>query len=289
MGKHRPVSSKDLWWKVSLQVAKCKVSSQKPPSRAIGGSGDVAHIDSVGTESATVSMSTSVLPRVSSYEITDLLDPSSTNLQIAKVLHVSKTMINGAAGSMEAMDHALRALTEFLIIVLQDEANISSLDDTDIDLNMDNSPLSFLEELCHLKKQDHGQLVEKKSIQESLQSDAKKSLNVEHTRDWITTTSSHVNKLLSAILPHAHISVLNVAGKAKSVNGAVKIGVFEPVSEIYTYAMISPVVNVTWCCFQCAQRVFGLAYFMTRFPRCQKWMHNDVADLKESFTSSWFK
>lgn len=28
---------------------RCKVSSQKPPSWAIGGSGDVAHIDSVGT------------------------------------------------------------------------------------------------------------------------------------------------------------------------------------------------------------------------------------------------
>ena len=32
----------------------------------------------------------------------------------------------------------------------------------------------------------------------------------------------------------APTSILNVAGKAKSVNGAVKIVVFEPVSEIYT-------------------------------------------------------
>nr|GFD11073.1 hypothetical protein [Tanacetum cinerariifolium] len=29
--------------------------------------------------------------------------------QIGKVLHVSKTMISGAAGNMEAMDQALRA------------------------------------------------------------------------------------------------------------------------------------------------------------------------------------
>ncbi|GKD41189.1 hypothetical protein Tco_1261396 [Tanacetum coccineum] len=50
--------------------------------------------------------------------------------QIGKVLHVSKTIISQAAGSMESMDQALRALTKFLMIVLQDEANISSLDNT---------------------------------------------------------------------------------------------------------------------------------------------------------------
>ncbi|GKC53061.1 hypothetical protein Tco_1075806, partial [Tanacetum coccineum] len=35
--------------------------------------------------------------------------------QIGKVLHVSKTIISRAAGSMEAMDQALRALTKFLM------------------------------------------------------------------------------------------------------------------------------------------------------------------------------
>ncbi|GJV62221.1 TELO2-interacting protein 1 [Tanacetum coccineum] len=67
----------------------------------------------------------------------------------------------------------LRALIEFLMIVLQDEANISSLDDSDIDLYMNKSTLLFLEELRHLKMQDHGQFVKKKSIPKSSQSDVK--------------------------------------------------------------------------------------------------------------------
>lgn len=40
-----------------------------------------------------------------------------------------------------------------------------------------------------------------------------------------------------------------------------------------------------WGCY--ISKVLSLA--IDRFPRCQKWMHNDVADLKESLTSSWFK
>lgn len=137
--------------------------------------------------------------------------------QIGKVLHVSKTMISGAAGSMEAMDQALRGLTEFLIIVLQDDANLSSLVDDDIDINTNKSSLSFLEELRRFpgKKQDQGQIVAIKSTTQEVtinsntnntpsQSGFKhtKSLYVERTKDWIATTSSHVNKLLSSAFPH---------------------------------------------------------------------------------------
>ncbi|KAL7592269.1 hypothetical protein Lser_V15G33916 [Lactuca serriola] len=137
--------------------------------------------------------------------------------QIGKVLHVSKTVISGAAGSMEAMDQALRGLTEFLIIVLQDDANLSSLVDDDIDITTNKSSLSFLEELRRFpgKKQDQGQIVAIKSTTQEVtinsntnntpsQSGFKhtKSLYVERTKDWIATTSSHVNKLLSSAFPH---------------------------------------------------------------------------------------
>nr|XP_043628048.1 TELO2-interacting protein 1 homolog [Erigeron canadensis] len=124
--------------------------------------------------------------------------------QIGKVLIVSKTMISGAAGNTEAMDQALRGLAEFLMIVFQDEANLSVLDDTDTELHIEKSPLLLLEELRRLpgKKQDQVEILPLHSPQKSSQSDMKKSLHVERTRDWIETASSHVNKILSAVFPH---------------------------------------------------------------------------------------
>ncbi|XP_022028698.1 uncharacterized protein LOC110929817 isoform X1 [Helianthus annuus] len=124
--------------------------------------------------------------------------------QIGKVLHVSKTMISGAAGSMEAMDQALRGLAEFLMIVFEDEANLSSLDDSEVNLNTEKSPLSFLEELRRLpgKKQDQVETLATESTQKSPQSEVKRSLHVDRTSDWIATASSHVNKILSAVFPH---------------------------------------------------------------------------------------
>ncbi|KHF98245.1 TELO2-interacting 1 [Gossypium arboreum] len=72
--------------------------------------------------------------------------------QFAKVLHISKAMISGAAGSVEAIDQAIRGLAEYLMIVLQDDANLSGLDMYKDDSfghksNKYKSTTSFLEEL----------------------------------------------------------------------------------------------------------------------------------------------
>ncbi|KAL6998914.1 hypothetical protein U1Q18_000081 [Sarracenia purpurea var. burkii] len=144
--------------------------------------------------------------------------------QFAKVLHVSKTMISGAAGSVEAIDQAIRGLAEFLMIVLEDDANLSGLGmsvnpSIGFHANMDDSAVSFLEELRHLPVKTQGQsemVAENPSEasemgtpklglkeEESVNSDnVIGSLHVIRTKDWIIKTSAHLNKLLSATFPY---------------------------------------------------------------------------------------
>ncbi|KAL2475889.1 ARM repeat superfamily protein [Abeliophyllum distichum] len=144
--------------------------------------------------------------------------------QIGKVLHVSKTMISGAAGSMEALDHAIRGFAEYLIIVLEDDANISSLgiivnDSSDLSSSEEKPLASFLEELRNLPVKNQGEdEITAKDLTKSVEgavtvsgfrekasgnSDRKVgSLRVKRTREWIVNTSAHVDKLLSATFPH---------------------------------------------------------------------------------------
>lgn len=145
--------------------------------------------------------------------------------QFAKVLHASKTMISGAAGSAEAINQAIRGSAEYLMIVLQDDANISSLDisiDFVADFNSSKykSTQSFLEELRSLpdKAQEKSKIVGEDSSSEAIKIGAPKSgvkeerstisgegigsLHVNRTKDWIEKTSAHVNKLLAATFPH---------------------------------------------------------------------------------------
>ncbi|KAK1588226.1 hypothetical protein Q3G72_021127 [Acer saccharum] len=137
--------------------------------------------------------------------------------QFAKVLHVSKSMISGAAGSVEAIDQAIRGLTEYLMIVLQDDLNLSGLDtSTNI---IGGSIQSYLEELRQLPIKAQGQsktlentsselvkaATHKSEFKEKMITDSGKeigSLHVDRTKDWIDKTSAHVNKLLSATFPN---------------------------------------------------------------------------------------
>ncbi|XP_062115745.1 uncharacterized protein LOC133829920 [Humulus lupulus] len=142
--------------------------------------------------------------------------------QFAKVLHASKSMASGAAGSVEAVDQVLRGLAEFLMIVLQDDANMCSLnasmDITDFVSNQSISTQSFMEELRNLPVKAHGQstFVEessaevKKMITPESEMNGQRtnsgkgigSLHANRTKEWIEKTSAHVDKLLSATFPN---------------------------------------------------------------------------------------
>lgn len=143
---------------------------------------------------------------------------------IGKVLHVSKTMISGAAGSTQALDQAIRGLAEFLSIVLKDDHNLpaasESVDDFPVHHSgKEKSLVSFLDELRHLpsKIQGGGKTVVTDS-NDTLQTDipvsdikAERSidpdattgiLRVNRTNNWIANGSLHINRLLSATFPH---------------------------------------------------------------------------------------
>ncbi|XP_060670317.1 uncharacterized protein LOC107403735 [Ziziphus jujuba] len=143
--------------------------------------------------------------------------------QIAKVLHASKGMTSGAAGSAEAIDQALRGLAEFLVIVLQDDANMSSLDmsvdvKTVISSNNNMSTQSFMEKLRCLpvKAQGHREVVAGDSNAQRVKATTPEfkfekkmnsgkdigSFRVNRTKDWIEKTSVHVDKLLGATFPN---------------------------------------------------------------------------------------
>ncbi|KAG7955252.1 hypothetical protein I3843_11G060800 [Carya illinoinensis] len=145
--------------------------------------------------------------------------------QFAKVLHTSQKMISGAAGSIEAINQAIRALAEYLMIVLQDDANLSRFDVsmdiiTDSNSTKYKSTQSLLEELRSLpdKAQGKSKLVAEDSsakakevftnesgLKEVRSTDSGKgigSLHVNRTKDWIEKTAAHVDRLLCATFPH---------------------------------------------------------------------------------------
>uniref|UniRef100_A0A1J3EZ89 TELO2-interacting protein 1-like protein n=1 Tax=Noccaea caerulescens TaxID=107243 RepID=A0A1J3EZ89_NOCCA len=146
--------------------------------------------------------------------------------QIAKVLHVSRAMISGAAGSVDALDQAVRILAEFLMIVLDDEANSTALDVSDHDSKSQKheSAHSILDELRSLPTKSQGQSDEmtettSREIVKTINVHEKSNLNlsrdsfhVERTKEWLESTTSHVNKLLRETFPHI---LIHPAGKIR--------------------------------------------------------------------------
>ncbi|KAA3486728.1 60S ribosomal protein L11-like [Gossypium australe] len=130
--------------------------------------------------------------------------------QFAKVLHISKAMISGAAGSVEAIDQAIRGLAEYLMIVLQDDANLSGLDMYKDDSfghksNKYKSTTSFLEELRQLPLKAQSRRMLENVNGESINSVSTKtesgeksspnlgkgmgSFHVDRTKEWIEKSS----------------------------------------------------------------------------------------------------
>lgn len=145
--------------------------------------------------------------------------------QFSKVLRASKTSLSGAAGNTEATNQAIRGLAEYLMIVLGDDANKSSLDmlmdfQPEIMLEKGKKAQYILEELRQLPDKVQGGSIKveessstevvkkttyKSGSKEKMSADylqGNKSFHVDRTKEWVVETSTHVDKLLSATFPY---------------------------------------------------------------------------------------
>ncbi|CAL9173490.1 unnamed protein product [Musa hybrid cultivar] len=151
--------------------------------------------------------------------------------RFAKALYVSKNMISGAAGSSVAIEQAICGLTEFLIIVLDDKANLHSLDMPVNDIGSlapmeNNSTQSVLEALRSLPLNGHVRSANMigDSFNQAINDDHKRkivdhsngerTLFVHRSKEWIDETSSNVDKLMSAAFPHLCIHPAEKVRKA---------------------------------------------------------------------------
>ncbi|KZV33836.1 hypothetical protein F511_29079 [Dorcoceras hygrometricum] len=137
--------------------------------------------------------------------------------QIGKVLHISRTMISGAAGSTEALNQAINGLAEYLSIVLEDNSLGVRMNDTSGSCLSKEKPLaSLLEELRHRPVKN--QVQDEKATDSFVSPEASTtssgsethlnssvqiaSLRVKRSADWLKNTTFHVNRLLLATFPH---------------------------------------------------------------------------------------
>ncbi|KAI3414905.1 uncharacterized protein J3R85_015707 [Psidium guajava] len=138
--------------------------------------------------------------------------------KFTKVLGFARTMSSGAAGNIEAINQSIRGLAEYLMIVLDDDANSLCLEMSKMNSEIYDSTDSFLKELRRLPIRDQDREVSseysdvkvesKKTVNEFQEqknagsSKGLQTLMVYRTKEWIEETSANVHKLLSATFPH---------------------------------------------------------------------------------------
>ncbi|XP_022952363.1 uncharacterized protein LOC111455069 isoform X1 [Cucurbita moschata] len=164
--------------------------------------------------------------------------------QFSKVLQASKTSLSGAAGNTEATNQAIRGLAEYLMIVLEDDANKSSLDmfmDFQSESIMEKGKKAqyVLEELRQLPNKVQGGSIKveestsagvakkttnKSGSKEKMSADylkGNKSFHVDRTKEWVAETSANVDKLLSATFPSICVHLVKKVrlGILAAING----------------------------------------------------------------------
>lgn len=128
-------------------------------------------------------------------------------------------MISGAAGSTGSIEHAVRGLSEFLMVVLNDEANLGGLEIL-VDVIAEPSPKSEstqsvlqalrclpVHQLQNLSEHPTHQMDAVNPCEDMVEKNSdppngSRILYACRTKEWIDRTSDNVDKLLAATFPH---------------------------------------------------------------------------------------
>lgn len=135
---------------------------------------------------------------------------------LAKVLRISKSITadsfqvtSGAAGSIGAIEQAIKCLAEFLVLSFGDQQNATQIDEGDAELfneamsgpfaRKPRSAESTLEALRYLSAQTHDQTVVE--VQKERKGTKTSNFRVHRDKEWLEDTAQRVDCLLSPTFP----------------------------------------------------------------------------------------